>query len=551
VLFTTNLLWKQEDAFPKIQVRQPKKVADTIKGVVTYLKGLKEDGKTLSKVRHSHTHSKSVGKTAQYCTVLSLGCHGGACIHVLKPSFSGNFCSPRLPSWQAQRSEARKWYLQTTAVVLGRYAYEDREAALEKNAAGLDDLKPRAEKVKQAMDEVDAKAHLERMGADAWMKGDKGMSVVQQLTQTERLARFLSEIENAMHEKKAAFVEASPHQPSSNQKLKAHEHEIVRTINRLLGAVKNGDPVTGAATNLADEASKTDTSTQKHLMHKLMKSVDRENKASILTAAGEVAQKKIDGAIHSIHKKVAGHAQVKQAKPRVLPTAVIVKKNDVVAPLGTLHKMVVKQVSHALSFISRLFEKRKAARTRMSVKDYKQVNRHLQGVAAHLMERYAKRGELQPFVLKVPLQTALTMPLAKAAWMRKQSSIDREARDAKAFKQAHGRNPIHVGLTLPLKQAREALKPTGLERNPIHDALKMPLKLARKALKLHKPTLKLKKKAAAKSVAPKARDPVSQFVWHTLKQKEIHRDQKATSLAGLLENGVKLRQGFLRFATPQ
>ena len=215
--------------------------------------------------------------------------------------------------------------------------------------------------------------------------------------------------------------------------------------------------------------------------------------------------------------------------------------------------MVLKQVNHALGFISKLFKRRQAAHTRMKVRDYKQVNRHLQSVAAHLMERYANKEELRPFVLKVPLQKALTMPLAKAAWMRKQSDIDREAADARAFKKIHGRNPIHVGLTMPLKQARKALKPTGQVRKPIHEALKMPLKLARKALKLHAPAKKTKKAAVSKKAAPKkSRDPVSQFVWTTLRKKEIRRDQHPKSLADLLQHGVKLRQGFLRFtAAPQ
>ena len=62
--------------FPKIEVRDPKKVADTIKGVVKYLQGLQVNGHKLT---------------------------------------------------ASQTEEAKKWYLQTTAIVLGRFAFDDND----------------------------------------------------------------------------------------------------------------------------------------------------------------------------------------------------------------------------------------------------------------------------------------------------------------------------------------------------------------------------------------------------------------------------------------
>ena len=404
------------------------------------------------------------------------------------------------------------------------------------------------------MDAVSAKQHLEKMGADSWMKVDKKYNVIHQLEKTERLARFLSEIENAMHEK--GFPEETV---SSPQKLKSHEKQIVSTINRLLGAVRNGDPVTGEATQIQNEAKRSDTATQKKLMSKMMKSVDKENKASIIQAAGAVAERQIHKVIHEAGKDMkAKEKQIEKRKPKPLPKPAVMpsNKNDVVVPLSELHDRVVKTVSKALSFISGIFKKRKAAHAQMSVRDYQDVNTHLRSVAAHLMERYAKKDELRPFRLKVPFKEALTMPLRKAAWMRKQSAIDQESAEAKEYKKYHGRNPIHVGLTLPLKQARKVLKQSP-KKTPLHVGLTMPLNQAKKAFKKvykpHKKTAakKTTAKKTAKKVATTKRDPVSQFVWRTLRQKEIKRDQRATSLAGLLERGVKFGNGVLHFAVPQ
>lgn len=406
-------------------------------------------------------------------------------------------------------------------------------------------------------------------------------AVLPALEKTARLARFLSEIEAAREEK----YEGAPHyqKVSSDKKLEAHESEIIGAINELLGSVAKGDPVTGGATQEKNEAASKDNGVEKALMGKVMESADKENKAAIVRAAGDVAEKRINKVIKKAGKDMAAEQRTidkmsagvqatetqasdpSKAKDmpeveeegmevHVLPQAVIVKKDDVVAPLGSLHEEVKNTISDQLDRIGKLFKKRKHAHQHLSLADHRAVNSRLRDVAAHMMQRYADKDEERPFSLVVPMHDALKMPLKKAAWMRKQSDIDAEAHHNADYRKRHGRSPVTVGLTLPLHQARKALAPDGDHpaQPPSHEALSKPLHEARKIMAPHKAAAPHQPEAEHQQATVQKRDPVTQFVWGTLKEKGVQKVKKAKTLADLLERGVKLRKGgFLRFATPQ
>jgi len=284
-------------------------------------------------------------------------------------------------------------------------------------------------------------------------------------------------------------------------------------------------------------------------------------------------------------------------------------ENDLAVPVETLHAHVQSTVNKHLDQILNLFKQRKEKKERMSLDDYKGVNAQLRNLAAHLMQKYADKDEEVPFTLKMPLSKALTMPLSAVAWMRKKSHIRSEHKNNVQFHKEHGHNPIQVGLTLPLKEARKVLAPPTTEdvhgkdwkkekndngfgspfapaeepklKIPIHHALKMPLKNAVEAKEesstetTEEPKLKIpihhalkmplknaveakeekeekeEKQPAKPADAAADRDPVTQFVWHTLGKGGINRIQKAHSLADLLKNGVRLNTGgLLHFVTP-
>jgi hypothetical protein len=514
--------------FPKIEVRDPKKVADTIQGVVKYLKSRQGDGKHLS---------------------------------------------------QSEMEQAKKWYLQTTAIVLGRFAFDDRESdaelandreGSEHTRKGLEALESRAENVKQDMDKIDTSTHLTKMGIGNWMKSD---DVLADLTKTGRLARFLSEIEESplSQNAKKEYLKVDKHAAKETFKTAHHkESDIIRAINGLLGDVENGDPVTGQSTVLPKVASKSDSTRQKKLVKQLVSSADKENKARIISAAGDVAQKNINAALKTeedTSEKKLSQVMAQDTppypptpttkdeetkEPTVLPEAVIVSKDDKVMPLETLHQHVSKAIEKQLNIISTVFQKRKAAKSRLKMKDYHKINRHLSDLTAHLMQRYANKQEERPFSLNVPMKKALTMPLHKAAWMRTQSEIDNEKASNDAYKKKTGRNPVNVGLTLPLKQAKKALKKTTETTTmspPSHKALSVPLEKAKSIMRKKSVTTTPEQ---PKPVAKKtSRDPVTSFVWGNLKKNGVKRVKKAKTLEDLLEHGVKLKgPGFLRFATP-
>jgi cell division protein FtsB len=563
------------EMFPKMEVRKPHEIATTIEHVVQYLTGIAKNGAALS---------------------------------------------------QSQIQQARKWYLDSTAVVLGRYAYEDQKADLDKkDDVAFDSLKGKAESVKQSMDKVDAAEHLRQLGARKWMD-HSGLDIVHLLQKTGHLAQFLSEIEA---EVKRHHHRTAP-QVSEVQKLKAREEDITNAINQLLHNVEKGDPITQTASKVHVPAHAGDTQHEQQLLGKLMVAADKEDKARIVEAAGEVAQKQISGVMDDTNKDIKKkHAQLAALKEKaqeskekaqdaedkangitVVHDAVpMVETDDLNMPLGGLHRRVQDEVNKHLNLIQSLFHKRNEQKKRLSLKDYKVVNSHLRTLAARLMQKYADKDQEQPYMLRMPLAKALQMPLRDAAWMRKASEAKRErARDAKLAKSI-GHVPIHKMLQVPLRYAKNMYeKPKidpqttgelGLKKEqtvapekkatdvapkkatdvapkkkatdvapkkedkpknsiPIHELLKVPLHKAKALREKHPEDPNPKKKTrtpqpaqqpAAKE-APK-RDPVTQFVYHTLGPSGVSRIQNENGLAGLLKSGLRMATGgFLRFATP-
>lgn len=474
--------------FPKIKVRDPYQISETVKNVVTYLKGLVKDGKTLD---------------------------------------------------EEQIHEARKWYLQTTALVLGRYAFEDKKATEQHDSAGFDSLKSRAEEAKQSMDKIDAAEHLHKMGADSWMD-DSGTNVVKLMDRTGRLARFLSEIEEVERSKRQVGETVKA---SKVNALEARESEITAAINKLLASVEVGDPITGAATKDVAPVAAKDSAREKNLMGKLFSAADKEDKARIVEAAGDVAEKQMSkvmkDASDDIHKKEQE-----------------IEADDLAVPMGTLHKHVRNMVNKHLDKILKLFHSRKIKSQPLSLHDYKSVNSQLRGLAAHLMQKYAVKEQEVPVALKagMTLEKAMTMPLASVAWMKKPTEI--------AEQKLKKKEPLSEKAALPDNDFGNPFAQLKL-KIPVHEALKKPLhrvvaKHTETKPKVESPKHEAPKEAEEtkpvpvpkKSRAP-ARDPVTQFVWHTIGKEGVQRIDKAKTLEDLLRNGVHLQTGMLRFASPQ
>jgi len=550
-------------AFPKILARNPTDVSNTVNNVVSYLGNMIKDGQVLT---------------------------------------------------EDQIHQARKWYLQTTAVVLGRYAYEAQQAKIDKSGeAGFDALQSRAEAAKQSMDKIDAAEHLRKMGAENWMD-HSGTNILELMSKTGHLANFLSEIEAATRNHKKSYVGES----SDVKKLQAREAEITKAVNQLLARVEAGDPITGSATQEQTPANPADSAREKKLMGKLMVAADKEDKARIVEAAGEVAEKQISSVMKAAQKNIdENEAKVveedKEAKQEreeereeeiederdeaegihVVHDAqpMIMTRNDLAVPMSTLHEHVTTTVNKHLDHILQLFKERKESHEKMSLADYKNVNSVLRGLAAHLMQKYADQSEEKPFALKVPLAKALTMPLAQAAWMRKQSDIDAEQTRNAEYVKKHHAHPLNEALTVPLSQAKEMMKQSGADKpadtqstnddgvstavgtsedgkpadnafgNPFGPAGVPTTKATEDKPQEEAPAEAAKEpqenQAEAAAPAPAAaageRDPVTQFVWSTLGKGGINRINKASNLQDLLKGGVKMPSGagFLRFVCPQ
>jgi hypothetical protein len=304
------------------------------------------------------------------------------------------------------------------------------------------------------------------MGADAWMD-HSGTNILQLMEKTGRLARFLSEIEAADKKKMVGETQKT----SSVAKLQAREADITRAINNLLTSVESGDSITGNAVKDVLPAAAKDSAREKKLMGKLMSAADKEDKARIVEAAGDVAEKEMSQVMKDAAAGIKKEKQeINEEKTHdeseddvtVVHNAMpmVRVRDDVVAPINILHSKVQETVNKHLDKILKLFHDRKTQKQHMSVDDYKNVNSQLRMLAAHLMQKYADKDEEVPFSLKMPLAKALTMPLASVAWMRKKSDIAAEQKKDMKYVKEHGRHQVHMALTVPLKQARKMLEPT-------------------------------------------------------------------------------------------
>merc|ERR1711988_1449158 len=207
---------------------------------------------------------------------------------------------------------------------------------------------------------MDAARHMHKMGAEKSVN-HHGLNVLRLIERTGRLAAFLSEIEDVTVVRNAMPMycvggDCPPDQvpPHHLSKAKAHhlirrhvsklaalqkrEAEITASINQLMKNIAHGDPITG----------ETNAETRMKA-----KAADKEDKARIVEAAGNVAQKKImktmNKAIDKAHKPET-HASA--ARP--------VNQKDLVLPINTLQNHVAGYVNHKLNHVLKLFTKRHA-----------------------------------------------------------------------------------------------------------------------------------------------------------------------------------------------
>jgi len=596
-----NQLGAEESAkFAKILVRDPRKVAETIHNVVSYMGHLVKGGQALT---------------------------------------------------EEQMDDARKWYIDTTALVLGRYAYDDTKADMKGQGMAFDALKSRAEAAEHRMDTVDAARHLHKMQADD-MIDSKNMNIVDMLSKTGNLASFLSEIEAAEIRKRptAAYVKQ---EQETLQQMEMHEGEITAAIDELMKKVELGDAITGKAMHFQHPSS-----TKQRLKNELMDAASKEDSARIVQAAGKVAEKKITDELNFMktmppkqpkYEEPPEHKGSRGTPPREVGGPTPLRSNeDLKAPVGMLARSVSSSINGQLDGILELFNKRKAHHKSLSVKEHQTVNSQLRSITANLMQKYSLLSEAQQKPAEEPreeqepkvdpadrvaqkaktarlLAKSFGMPLAKA-----RSTLQHNAEHpttAQAEKNERSAQLLAKSFGMPLAKARSALKKNanaasdgmGLFNRPKpqrahHDGgtmaglaamMKMPLAqamkfqktgaapaapvekapLALKAVKqAQKPTTPKAKKAPAKGphtwshkgevkkeetamASGSAEAPsqinsgtgplppgavVKKFIYDTLGSKNVRKlDEVPMTLAELLKGGVRLNTGgTLHFMMP-
>jgi hypothetical protein len=343
-----NQLGAEESAkFAKILVRDPRKVAETIHNVVSYMGHLVKGGQALT---------------------------------------------------EEQMDDARKWYIDTTALVLGRYAYDDTKADMKGQGMAFDALKSRAEAAEHRMDTVDAARHLHKMQADD-MIDSKNMNIVDMLSKTGNLASFLSEIEAAEIRKRptAAYVKQ---EQETLQQMEMHEGEITAAIDELMKKVELGDAITGKAMHFQHPSS-----TKQRLKNELMDAASKEDSARIVQAAGKVAEKKITDELNFMktmppkqpkYEEPPEHKGSRGTPPREVGGPTPLRSNeDLKAPVGMLARSVSSSINGQLDGILELFNKRKAHHKSLSVKEHQTVNSQLRSITANLMQKYSLLSEAQ------------------------------------------------------------------------------------------------------------------------------------------------------------
>lgn len=478
----------------------------------------------------------------------------------------------------------------------------------ETTKAAFDALKEQAEAVKQSMDKIDAAEHLDKMGASTWMD-HSDTNILTLMKQTERLSLFLSEIESEV-KRHSTDSEGEKSSPAVLQK---HEKDITTAVNRLLKLVELGDPITAAATDEQNPAAKDAGNHEKALVGKLMQAADKEDKAAIIQKAGDMAEGQINSVMQQAQVEMQ---QVQQNEQRIAAEEAAVEEqaqeqaaakeeaaedaedeeDDIhvihdAQPMvmveddldGTLKSSVTGALNQNLDQILSLFRQRKIQGRSLSTEEYQGVNHQIRQMSAMLMDKYATKDESD--VTEMPARCVDSV----AKWTDDSgydcdsyAALSDGKHCAKYGDEDYGTGgPANkvccacgggtmAGAAQPMVEVDTMEEPEQVadvpdkqeapaaetEDKPAQDKpVEKPVET--KPIKSNKAQNKAQTKAqkstaAAKAVVPKAKDPVSDFVWSTLGKHGMQQVQTGSCLKDLLSHGVRLPMGgTLKFVTPK
>jgi len=403
---------------------------------------------------------------------------------------------------------------------------------------------------------------------------------VQLLEHTGRLAAFLSELEHqkqlAMIEPMTCHGEGCPKHPtqaiapgtlvevtrdshgppdshadvgphvSTLKKLQQRESEITKSINHLMHAVQQGDPLSGISNEEAkatESAKKADAEKhgdmEKELQVELNSAADKEDKAKIVEAAGTVAEKKI---MTNMHKALAKDAAAKAApKPQeaavkqveAIPMHEVVPEapQDVHAPVNMLRDSVQNKVNQKLTKILELFAARRKAHKTLTLDEHKHVSDMLRKMSAHLMEKFAEKPTVETVRKYAPKPEPAEKPTVENDTPKPKKNP--EVKKAKpAVKKA-----VVKKAEPPKPEPKKVEAPKAPEKKPETWAHKGMVKKEQEAMD----SGDAEAPSESGSVAPGA--AVKQFIWHTLGKHGAMRTETPKTLAELLKSGVRMYGG--------
>merc|ERR1711988_570906 len=355
---------------------------------------------------------------------------------------------------------------------------------------------------------MDAARHMHKMGAEKSVN-HHGLNVLRLIERTGRLAAFLSEIEDVTVVRNAMPMycvggDCPPDQvpPHHLSKAKAHhlirrhvsklaalqkrEAEITARINQLMKNIAHGDPITGetnAETRMKAKAAEKVAASNAgaELQAQLNDAADKEDKARIVEAAGNVAQKKImktmNKAIDKAHKPET-HASA--ARP--------VNQKDLVLPINTQHK-------------------------HLSMQEHKHVSKTLRSMAAHLMQKFATHHH----------GTQKVKP---------HKVVKENAKKAKNATKVHKKTKA-----VQKHRIKVAAQKKEVAKTPTTWAHKGAVKKEQKAMDAGNP------EAPSQQGQVAAGGTVEKFIWHALGKPGLTRSEPPKTLAELLKSGVHLMNG--------
>merc|ERR1711988_229616 len=380
---------------------------------------------------------------------------------------------------------------------------------------------------------MDAARHMHKMGAEKSVN-HHGLNVLRLIERTGRLAAFLSEIEDVTVVRNAMPMycvggDCPPDQvpPHHLSKAKAHhlirrhvsklaalqkrEAEITASINQLMKNIAHGDPITGetnAETRMKAKAAEKVAASNAgaELQAQLNDAADKEDKARIVEAAGNVAQKKImktmNKAIDKAHKPET-HASA--ARP--------VNQKDLVLPINTLQNHVAGYVNHKLNHVLKLFTKRHAQHKHLSMQEHKHVSKTLRSMAAHLMQKFATHHH----------GTQKVKP---------HKVVKENAKKAKNATKVHKKTKA-----VQKHRIKVAAQKKEVAKTPTTWAHKGAVKKEQKAMDAGNP------EAPSQQGQVAAGGTVEKFIWHALGKPGLTRSEPPKTLAELLKSGVHLMNG--------